>query len=116
MTELLDAPSLSPRLTWRRDHNLRVTECQHVNSLNRGGERFLCHNPAQTRWASGPTKDAAEAAFAERYGIAWWKRGSWDAAMDDIRIVHAGSPVSSGLLPLLLAPREEWGVEPEGEL
>ncbi len=35
-----------------------------------------------TRYASGPTEDAAEQAYAARYSIQWWKLAQWNEAMD----------------------------------
>jgi hypothetical protein len=80
------AVSESPRAAWLSAHNLAVRDYQNRHtggwdhhSLNT--DRYLVANRAMTRYASGPTEEAAEFAFAARYGIDWWKLASWQGAM-----------------------------------
>lgn len=79
MTALFDiAGTLTPRADWLLKHSLVVHDYQNRHtggwdhhSLNTA--RFLCANRAMTRYASGETEEAAEAAFCARYGLPWWK-------------------------------------------
>lgn len=87
-TTLFPTPeSTHPRDSWLSTNNLRVTD--YLNRRNGGWDRhslntdrFMCHNKPMTRFASGATAEQAEAAYAARYGIPWWKMAGWNGAMD----------------------------------
>lgn len=127
MTDLFQSPDgLSPRLTWLRKHDLRVSEYRGAHSLNRDGMRFVCSNTAQTRYAAGATEDEAELAYCERERLKWWKWICWDSAMETlaemnaldaermakaneaaIRFIQAGSPVDESALATV-PPAAGW--------
>lgn len=86
MPELFEAPaSLPPREQWLLCRGLIVRDYQrHEGGWSHDGlntARFLCANRAMTRYASGDTEDAAEQAYAVRYGLTWWKLADWNGAM-----------------------------------
>lgn len=89
MNELLDTAQLSPRLSWLRDHNLITRDYQDRanggyahHSLNT--DRWLCANRAMTQYASGATEESAEAAYATRYNLPWYKLAGWNGAMSGV--------------------------------
>ncbi len=86
MSELFDTTeSLAPRTRWLHTHGLIVRD--YIS--DRGGwqhsglntDRYLVANRAMTRYASGDSEESAEAAFATRYDIDWWKLAGWNGAM-----------------------------------
>lgn len=79
---LLDAPSLSPRLRWLREHDLVVRHYDGPHGC--GGPEcagFVVGNRSRTRNAGGETEREAELAYAARYGLKHWAVAEWDAAM-----------------------------------
>lgn len=93
MTTLFSTPTtLSPQAAWHARHGLMLKEYQHVHSLNRTGDRFVCANRAMTRWASADTEDAAEMAYCEHYGLPWWKLAEWNEAMMDREVLRVRAP------------------------
>lgn len=74
------ATSISPHAAWLLENDLITREYQHPHSLN-GGARWICANRAMTRCCSAETEDAAEQAYCERHGVAWWKLATWNEAM-----------------------------------
>lgn len=104
--------SVSPRVQWQRRHNLTLREYQHVHSLNKAGDRWVCCNMAMTRYASGATEDAAEQAYCERYNLPWWKLAEWNGAMEAreiVRVIEATSQLSSGIV-FTLPPEIGWDI------
>jgi hypothetical protein len=91
---LLLAPCPSPHALWLSQHGLMLKEYQHLHSLNKAGDRWVCANRAQTRYASADTEDAAEQAYCERYGLQWWKLAEWNEAMagDGVSAVLPDNP------------------------
>ena len=85
--ELFTVPPLSPpHAAWLTRHSLTLRDYQDRRNGGWGyhglnTDRFLCANRAMTRYASGPTEDAAEQAYCARYGLEWWKLAEWNGAM-----------------------------------
>jgi hypothetical protein len=114
MTTLLDAPSQSPRAAWLSAHNLAVRDYQNRHtggwdhhSLNT--DRYLCANRAMTRYASGANPEQAEARFAERYNIPWWKLDGFECA-PAVPVVREALPVLAGEQLVMAVPPtvEDW--------
>ena len=83
MTDLLSAPSISPRLQWHAAHNLftRLDRLPHAFFPCDQDKPWICANKAMTNVACGNTESEAELAYSVRYGIEYWALTEWNKAM-----------------------------------
>lgn len=78
---LIDAPSLSPRLRWLREHDLVVRKADLHCMAGAGALPVMCSNRAHTNFGMGSDERDAELAYAARYGLKHWAVAEWNAAM-----------------------------------